>query len=252
MTIGAFALAVAAVDVAQAQPTTPAQPPKPAQNSADERAFTLYEQGRAAFREGRYKEAVVLLLESQRLKPEPVLDFNIGKAYEALGESAKAITHYEAFLKNVADVPDRPEIEAKLAQLKHSLAPKQEVGPVANPVVAPPSVDPVGDGPSPVPWFVAGLGLAGLGVGAGLGAAASSTNDDVANAANQVEGSELRDSAESLALGANIAFGLGGAVLAAGVIWGIVDVTSASSTEQPPAVTARVGPTWASVEIKFD
>ena len=253
LTLAAAGLLI--VDVAEAQSAKPAARPapprKPPPSSAEERAFTLYEQGRAAFREGRYSEAVVLLLESQRLQPEPVLDFNIGKAYEALGESAKAISHYETFLKNVADVPDRAEIEANVVLLKKSLAPK-ESAPIA-PVIAPAPIVDVADGPSPIPWIIAGLGLAGLGVGAGLGAAASSTNDDVASAPNQIEGSELRSSAEGLALGANLAFGIGGAVLAGGVIWGIVDVTSGSSNDDAgAAVTARIGPTWAELAITFE
>lgn len=74
------------------------------------------------------------------------------------------------------------------------------------------------------PWIVAGGGAALVITGAALAAVAASRRD---GAASQPTGQLVFDdqrSAQQLALGANISFGVGGAILGAGVIWGLVEL----------------------------
>src|SRR4051794_14721586 len=56
--------------------------------ATDARALDLFEQSAKAYREGRFQDAVDRLLEARSLKSEPVLLYNLGRAYEALGRWA--------------------------------------------------------------------------------------------------------------------------------------------------------------------
>jgi tetratricopeptide (TPR) repeat protein len=68
--------------------------PTPAEQSE---AKTLYEQGAAAYRNARYARAIEHFLAADALVPSAALSFNVAKAYEKLGDSAKALRYYRDF-----------------------------------------------------------------------------------------------------------------------------------------------------------
>lgn len=235
----------------------PSAPSKEAPTSAskdEQRAVELFEQGRALYREGKLAESVAALRQAYALKPVAVLQYNIARAEEGLGNYDAAIAAYEAYLTDEKDIPDRGAIEQKLASLKKDrderarLAKERDEARQAK-SQAPTSVAPASAGPSPAPWIVGGAGVLVVGVGGLLAGLAVAKNDDAEAAPNQLDALDLRAGAESFQTAALITMIGGGAVAGAGLIWGIVDVTS--SGPGTPAVGVRVGPTGLSIEGRF-
>ena len=61
---------------------------------AKARARLLFDKGVTAYREGRFYDAVDIFLETNRLYPDPKLSFNVGKAFEGMGNQAGALRYY--------------------------------------------------------------------------------------------------------------------------------------------------------------
>src|SRR4051812_11273972 len=89
------------------------EPPK----TAHEQALRLFEQSRVQYRDGHFQEAVKLLLEARSREPAPVLLYNLGRAYEGLGDRSRAIDAYSAFLTEEPSAPDRGAIEERIRTL---------------------------------------------------------------------------------------------------------------------------------------
>jgi tetratricopeptide (TPR) repeat protein len=69
------------------------------QADAPPEALARYEQGRAHFREGRYREAIVELKAALALDPgSPNLIYNVAYASELLGDLTQAIRYYRQYL----------------------------------------------------------------------------------------------------------------------------------------------------------
>ncbi len=224
----------------------------------DKRALELFDKGKAAYRQGQFEEAIRFLREAYDLKAEPVLLYNLARAYEGKGLLGEAADTYDRYLATAGDIPDRGAITKKVETLRALIA-ERAAKPKDEPSEPPPRPDPkptpapAADtpSPSPAPWIVAAFGAAGLGVGGVLGGLALSRNDDAAGAPSQAETAELRADAEDLALGSTISLAVGGAILAAGVVWGIVDVTVLSAPAEQPSVSVRVGPGALQTTLRF-
>lgn len=268
----AFALVLAFVSastVVDAKPKTPR-----------EQALELFDRGKKAYQEGRFAESAALLTEAYDLEKEPVLVYNLARAQDGLGEFEKAIASYELYLSTAKEVPDRGAIEQRLTTLKKAIEDKarlaserdaalraQEEAAKAPPVAPPPKPPaPVAepDSASAAPWIIAGLGALGVGAGATLGALALSKDSDAGAATtSQVDAVDLHDSATGLALGATIAFTVGGVVLGTGLIWGIVDVATLDGAPgedasgkrdfapPPRRVMLRLGPSAATLVVEL-
>ena len=138
------------------------------------RAKEAFTRGQAAFDAGRYEEARGAFQESLDSFPHFRTLFNIALCDEKLGNVQGAVDMYQRYVDWPADVPNREEVAAKLAELKATLPP--EPGPPAPPggegvgrePVAPPAVPEHGPGPDlRVPgWIAVGTGAAGAVVGA--------------------------------------------------------------------------------------
>lgn len=224
-------------------------------------ALALFEEGKKAYLEGRFEDAVKLLEQAHQLHPEPVLLYNLARAREGLGQFDTAVVAYEQYLREAGTIADRGAIEAKVATLKRDLEDKKRLAaerdaamrlpdPPQKPIDQP---DPdTGAGPLPWPWVIAGVGAAGLAVGGALGGFALAKNSDAEGAAVQADAFALRSDAEDLALGSTIAFIAGGAVLAGGFIWGIVDLTTGGPKEPgAPKAALWVGPARVGFSTSF-
>ncbi len=206
------------------------------------KAAALFEEGAAHYRAGRFEQAVTLLSEAYALAKEPVLLFNLAKAHEGKGDLPAAIAAYEQYLTEATDVPDRGAIEARLSTLRAQLSAREALEKKAEEErQRADRLKREGErAPSPVPWILAGAGVAGLATGIALGAFASSTADDANAEPEQRRAAELADEAQTFATAANVAFAIGGALLGGGATWGIVDVALAMSGGSDGAARARL------------
>jgi tetratricopeptide (TPR) repeat protein len=205
----AVALAVAATS-ASADPPAPADEGK----ANDALALEFFERAETAYQRGRFLEAVDLLKRSYALRREPVIFYNLARAYEGLGDLDRAARAYEDFVKAEPDTPDRASIEARVANLRRTNA-EREAAKASRPPPRKLSV---------VPWVVAGAGALGIGAGAVLEVLAlgrhASANEEPAQLTAEAD---QRD-AQRLATASGVAFVAAGVILAVGVVWGIVDV----------------------------
>ena len=91
---------------------------------AKARARLLFEKGVTAYREGRFYDAVDIFLETNRLYPDPKLSFNVGKAFEGLGNQPGALRYYREYLRRLPEAPDAHEVESHVHQLEQALSQK--------------------------------------------------------------------------------------------------------------------------------
>jgi tetratricopeptide (TPR) repeat protein len=107
-------------------PTAPPPPPAPALKSEPDgpeaegklRAQAIFEQAVAAYKDGRYFDAVELFLETNRIYPDSKLCFNIARAYEGLGNSAGALRYYREYLRRTPSAADKADVETSVRQLE--------------------------------------------------------------------------------------------------------------------------------------
>src|SRR5258706_15780044 len=100
---------------------TPAGAQVPGGGSGETSALDLNRRSAELYRQGRYADAIALLREAYRRKPEPVIQYNLARACEMLEDYACAITAYESYLSG-AHPPDRAAIEARVAHRPPQLA----------------------------------------------------------------------------------------------------------------------------------
>lgn len=201
----------------------------------DSRALDLFEKSEAAYESGRFADAIALLRQSYELKKEAVLLYNMGRAYEGLGELANAARAYEGFLTAQPNAQDRGALERRIVTLRRQLAEQEALRKKA--AAAPPPRS-----PSAVPWVIAGVGAAGLVTGGVMGILASQRNHDARTEPTYARADDLHTQAESFSKISNICFIAGGVVLAVGVVWGIFDVSASKSSRRAGLLTG--GPTF--------
>ena len=231
-----------------------------APSTTSDPALDLFEQSARAYREGRFEEAVEKLLEARKLKPEPVLLYNLARAYEALGRWEDAANAYTQYLDEEPGAADRRAIEGRIATLRTQAAElaaarRPETKPVDDraPGPATPGLRDRDDGTFPafVPWAVAGAGIAVAGAGFGIGAAARTKHDDAVAEPIQQRAADLQESAEALAGVSTVMIVVGAVLVASGASWLIVRATSTTSTTSPAARAARLSVNPASLRWTF-
>jgi tetratricopeptide (TPR) repeat protein len=84
-------------------------------------AKARYDEGVASYRAGRYAHAVELFLAADALAPSAPLAFNVARAYEKLGETAKALRYYRDFLRRAPNPPNAHEVRSAIAKLETRL-----------------------------------------------------------------------------------------------------------------------------------
>lgn len=85
------------------------------------RAKQTFAMGAQAYREARYKDAIELFLQANKLDPHPELIYNVGQAYEKLGDVSNALRSYREFLRLAPGATDRATIEVSIKNLEGRL-----------------------------------------------------------------------------------------------------------------------------------
>jgi tetratricopeptide (TPR) repeat protein len=115
-------LFVALVGMALAVPGMAAQPVHAEDRSSasdpDAAARSAFEAGRQAYDHGAFGEAVTLFERAHALSPKPELLFNIGRAADADGQSAHAISLYSAYLDAFPAAENRDFVLARLEKMR--------------------------------------------------------------------------------------------------------------------------------------
>lgn len=219
--------------------------PRPSQEDR-RRAVELYESSTHLLRSGDYERAAEQLEEAYRLFPQPALRVALARAYDGLGQTERAIEHYEAYLEEDPDAPDQGAIEGRLEELR--LQHREEVG------APPPPPPPAPRGPdttTPVIGFsLIGFGGAGLIAGGILaGIAASEHSASTAPASTQVEARAAYGRAQDLGTASVALLAAGGALAMAGIVIAV----TAPSPEAPatPHTRVRAGLGSLSIEGSF-
>ena len=107
-----------------AQPLLEPTSATPAQPKIDPkaRALELFKQSKDKYRSGDFQAAANLLEEGYELHDEPVLLYNLARAYEGLGELERAAAAYEQYLVAEPDTKDRGAIEQKVSNIRKQVA----------------------------------------------------------------------------------------------------------------------------------
>jgi tetratricopeptide (TPR) repeat protein len=101
-------------------------------------AQAKFRAGATAYREARYKDAIDLFLAANALDPHPELIYNVGQAYEKLGDVPNALRSYRDYLRAAPDAGDRATVETSIRNLEQRLREKglQQVSVFSTPVGA--------------------------------------------------------------------------------------------------------------------
>lgn len=231
--------------------------------AAQESSPSREDQGRAAeltrralvhYEAGEAEEAVALLLEARRLYREPVLLYNLARAYEALGRDEEALAAYEQYVEERPDAPDSAAMQAHIESLRAHIAERERLAEERAAErrrrrVAERRADEAG-GSGPWPWVLVGAGGAGLGAGLVVGVVAKSERDNAAADPVHETTLDTMARAESMATAANVLFAAGGGLVVTGAIWLIVDALTGGGGA-PDDFDAALGPNGVLVTGNF-
>lgn len=85
-------------------------------------AKALFQAGAQAYGAGNFQDAVRLFRRAYELDPHPELVYNVGQAYEKLGDVPNALRSFREYLRLAPDAKDRPAVEIGIQRLEHELA----------------------------------------------------------------------------------------------------------------------------------
>jgi hypothetical protein len=119
--------------------------------AATAKAKTLFTNGQKLYKAGKYADAIARFEEAFKVKSHPVIYFNIGKCWEQLGDSAKALRNFRDYLRLSPEATDRQQVTDSIANLERRLREKgvQQLLIFAEPATAKILVDGKDLGPSP-------------------------------------------------------------------------------------------------------
>lgn len=139
---------------AKSKPKPKPEPAPAAATDPTTKARQLFTRGQTLYGQARYSDAIAAFEEAYVLKPHPVILFNVGKCWEQLGETAKALRSYRDYLRLLPDATDKDTVSDAIANLERRLKEKgvQQLMVFAEPADAKIEVDgkPLGSSPASV------------------------------------------------------------------------------------------------------
>lgn len=244
--------AVASADKSAAPPTRP----------TSTRAEDLFSASMDAYRRGDFKGAIELLEKVYAMDPDPSILYNMGRAYEGLGDLPKAIEHYKRFLEKSPNAHDKGALEQRISTLEKQVEDRkslehqrdqerqraeQEARERAAKEAELEKAKQASAAPkrrSPIPFILGGVGLASIGVGTVFGVMASSNHSDATSERQQDKASDLDATANTQATIANIGFIAGGVLLATGVTWWLLDGKKQRTGSSSPSIHVGAAPNF--------
>jgi hypothetical protein len=116
------------------QPSSP-----PGQAERDQRARSMFEMGRQAYGDGRYRDAWANFHEAYQLSGRPELLYNIGQTADRLGQDADALKAFRMYMERLPDAKNRRDVENRIHALEErvsaSAAPAPQSVPDSSPQV---------------------------------------------------------------------------------------------------------------------
>ncbi|NVB42705.1 tetratricopeptide repeat protein [Pseudenhygromyxa sp. WMMC2535] len=232
-------------------------------------AESLSDEAIVAFNDKNYEEAAELFKQAYDLDPEPNYLFNIGRVYEEAGELESAVEYYASFVKQPGvDLDSRQVALDRLKVLRQIIEETKDPEPEASPEPEPepePEVAPVTEPPADEGaeeaerkrkvMRGAGFGLVGVGAAALIGGAvagglAQGDNRSAADAENIEDRRDLLASSRSKAVAADVLYGVGGALLVAGVVLVVVGYKKPKKSSSRVAFSPSFGPSGAGADLR--
>jgi tetratricopeptide (TPR) repeat protein len=213
---------------------------------SDAQARVVFEQGRDAYENGRFEEALLLFRRAHGLSANPVLLYNVALAADRLRRDADALDAYEQYLAAVPDAPQRASVQARIEILRAAVASRERAEePPPAPLLAP--EPPPASGPGALPWIVVGTGGAFVAGGVILVVLALGDVRSVEDAPAHSSWADYESAAGRAPVLSTVGFVLGGIGLVAlggGLVWAL-----GSSGETAPR--ASLGLDGARLEVAF-
>jgi tetratricopeptide (TPR) repeat protein len=264
--LGALVLVLVAGTPSLQERVASAAPKK--SDDATRRAFELFDKSAESYRAGRFLEAAGMLREAYRLHPAASLQYNLARALEGAGDLHGAIDAYRSYLGSREQIPDRRSIEMRVTTLEKTLADQEQLRQQrenadterkeaeaklarerqeAQEKLEQERVDaerrivaaragredrPASKARIAAPWIFAGVGVVGVVAGVVLGLDARSKHNEALGDSTGVTASNDQQTAQQFAAGTNVAFGVGGAIVAGGTIWGLVELARRHRVEE--------------------
>ena len=245
--------------VAWAQAASAANPAKQASGvpAARAEALGLYHQGERAYELGHFDEAITLLARAYALSSEPVLQYDLARAYEGKGDLEAAARGYASYLSTQADIPDRAAIERRVATVRAQIDERVRLQREA----AEARARAAALRPAP-PVHPVALGGRGRGGGRRAGGrwirrsrGGWCTTEAGESSRSQVDADADNATAHRWATAATVSWIAGGALAAGGLVFWYVDRKTSSQDDRPDAEAPRmaivVGPSFAGVQGRF-
>ena len=195
------------------------------EQSDEELAKNYYRLGADLYNRAEYAGALKQFLNAYKYAPRPQMLFNIGRCYEAIGQTEQAIEYYERFAKTKPE--NETQVRARITNLrriesdKKTLAEKKRDRRAQQVRLRRRSIrnQSLHKGSLPA-WIVSasGVTLVGIGVAFGLAAAAKEKELEDANEAGDEysDHSEVEDQGKALEALQIAALAVGGAAVIAG------------------------------------
>lgn len=95
-------------------------------DEATEEARRHVKEAKVAYTLGEFDKAIAAWKEAYRLKPLPVILFNLAQAYRMSGDYKESVFQYENYLRGLPNAPNRLEVEQRIEQLAPLIAVEQE------------------------------------------------------------------------------------------------------------------------------
>jgi len=117
---------------AQATTAVPATAPS-GQADRDQRARSLFEQGRQAYGDGRYRDAWANFHDAYQLSGRPELLYNIGQTADRLGQDADALKAFRMYIERLPAAANRHDVENRIHALEERVSASTQPAPQSLP-----------------------------------------------------------------------------------------------------------------------
>jgi len=212
-----------------ARAAPPEPPPAAAPGDKAAEAKAAYKRGADLYRAGRYSAAIAEFQAADKLKPSPALHYNMGQAWEKLGDIPAALAAYARYLQLDPKAPNREAVERTMSSLEAKVPAPTSTSLSANPPAPPLEATRPDPAPQPVerknwlgPIIASGLGVVAAGAGVVLGVQArNAQNALLAGGNDRQQADALVSKAKSDATAANVLYGVAGAAVLTGGILAI-------------------------------